>query len=142
RRRPSSSMPAAMLSAIPATQNLAALRVDSAQFAFVGFPRAVPEFAIDPRYASDETAARIRKPQASNARRWIERSPLGERRQSGGSVDQRFLDQRRLVREFALICSLQRQHAPRLRVTCRRDSCCLIASFRRGRKRHFLNLST
>src|SRR5262249_11739153 len=36
-------------------QNLAALRVDSAQFAFVGFPRAVPEFAIDPRYASDET---------------------------------------------------------------------------------------
>src|SRR3984885_4099301 len=36
-------------------QNLAALRVDSAQFAFVGFPCAVPEFAIDPGDAGDET---------------------------------------------------------------------------------------
>src|SRR6516225_5080877 len=36
-------------------QKLAALRIDSAQFAFVGFPRAVPEFAIDPGDAGDET---------------------------------------------------------------------------------------
>src|SRR5262249_26922265 len=36
-------------------QNLAALRIDSAQFAFVGFPRAVPQFAVDPGDAGDET---------------------------------------------------------------------------------------
>src|SRR5215475_710352 len=36
-------------------QNLAALRIDSAQFTFVGFPRAVPKFAIDPGDAGDET---------------------------------------------------------------------------------------
>src|SRR5215813_10578429 len=36
-------------------QNLAALRIDSAQFAFVGFPSAVPQFTVDPGDAGDET---------------------------------------------------------------------------------------
>src|SRR5450631_544038 len=35
-------------------QNLAGLRIDPAQFAFVGFPGAVPEFAVDPGHAGDE----------------------------------------------------------------------------------------
>jgi hypothetical protein len=36
-------------------QNLAVLRIDSAQFAFLGFPGAVPELAFHPGDASDET---------------------------------------------------------------------------------------
>ena len=35
-------------------QHLAALRIDSTEFAFLGFPGAVPEFAVDPGDAGDE----------------------------------------------------------------------------------------
>ena len=35
-------------------EDVARLRIDSAQFAFIGFPGAVPEFAVDPGDPGDE----------------------------------------------------------------------------------------